>query len=170
MTKHNSIPKIIHFKDYYYETYIPTVFKPFKESYEEKTILKKIRFSLQALRGSVIFYLKKDGNTLGYVVLEKGAGIRYPGTSKNDWIISPYTVKPNERGKGYGIQLLSDLKNDLHKYLTGSIYAEVRQNNMASLRAMEKADYTFLHYAKQDRLFKRYIKSNIKSEYLVYKA
>lgn len=168
--KKNEIPSIIQCGEYHYEKYNSTIFKPFKVCYEEMTFLKKIRFLVQALRGSVIFYLKKEDNVLGYVMFEKGAGIRYPDTNENDVIISPYTVNPAQRGKGYGTRILIDVKESLSKYFKGNIYAEVRQNNIASIKAMEKAGYEFQYYAKQKGILKRYVRSDKESEYLVYKV
>lgn len=161
-------PMKIKCNDITYELYKSKPFMPFKENFEEMTVAKKIRFFLQACRGMIVYYMKKNNRVIGYIALEPGAGFRYPDSKKNDWIISPYTIHPNERGKGYGTLMLSDFCASISNRISGDILAEVRLNNLASIRAMEKAGFKFSHYAKNTKYLKRYIKTDKPSDYLVY--
>ncbi len=163
------IPHEIKVYDYTYELFLPSILKPYREWFQPMYFSRLIRLMIQAVRGSIIFYMKDNtGNICGLLSLERGGG-RYPWSTKNDWVISPYAVKSEQRGKGIGTQILLDLKTVLSKYLQGKIYAEVLQTNIPSQRAMEKADFSFLCYAKNSGGLKRkYIITDNASDYCVY--
>lgn len=163
------IPEKITSGEVFYEKFIPAPLHQFRENYTKMTIRKRIRFLLQSIKGSVIYYMKINNQVVGYVVLEMGGGVRYPFTKKNDWIISPYVINPLERGKGYGTRLLNDLKNNIHPHLKGYIWAEVRVGNIASIKAMEKANYEFISYAAIQGVFRTYVMKSEKSEYMMFR-
>ena len=94
-----NIPKEIITDNYKYELYIPSVIRPYKIWFQSMYLKRYIRLMIQALRGSYIFYMKdRENNVVGYIHLEKG-NTRYPWTTVDDWIISPYAIAPNLRGE-----------------------------------------------------------------------
>ena len=148
-----------------YSLFRPKPFHLFRENFQELNIKKRIRFFLQALRGSFIYYAFKGGNVVGYIVFEPGKGFRYPFTEKRDLVISPYVVKEDCRGQGIGTRILIDSK----KLVPGrKIYALVMDDNISSIKAMEKAGYTFEGYAEHSGIQRKYVLQSKKSEFLVY--
>ena len=153
---------------YEYSRYKPTIFRLFKETFEHIGTRKKIRYIISCLRGSVVYYMKSNNNTVGYCLLERGGG-RYTFISNIDSVISPYIIKPEMRGKGIGTQLLKDIAENNEIVFPGNIYALVRKNNIASIHAMTKADYQFYGYANNVGTLRKYkLASEDDSEYLVY--
>lgn len=53
-----SIPKEIRVGEYIYELFIPTVLRPYKVWVQSMYLKRYIRMVIQALRGSMIFYMK----------------------------------------------------------------------------------------------------------------
>ena len=112
--------------------------------------------------------MKKDGETLGYVVLEC-AGWRYPDLGNDNWVISPYWIKYEYRKRGYGTILLVALRNRLSEYLQGDIFALVQDTNIGSIHAMEKAGFRLVSNAKIEGKFRKYKHIKEPGEYRVYK-
>ena len=105
----NNIPKEIITDNYKYELYIPTVIRPYKIWFQNMYLKRYVRLMIQALRGSYIFYMKDlSDKVIGYIHLEK-ENARYPWTTSNDWVISPYAIDEKLRG-GWEIRLLKSLK------------------------------------------------------------
>lgn len=132
---------------------------------------KRIRFILQSIHGDLLFYMKDDKeNVCGYILLEYGGNTsRYPWVSNKDWVISPYVVRPELRGQGLGKQLLIDLKNDIAPLIGGNVYADVRVNNIPSIRAMEAAGFKQVCWASINQgLLRKYTISEEPSDYVVY--
>ena len=118
------------------------------------------------IRGSAIIYMKKKDEIVGYCLLEPGGG-RYPDISVNDIVISPYVIKEEQRGKGYGTELLSAVKNIINN--KKKIYAMVKKDNIPSVRAMEKAGYSRIAFADVSGFLRKYSFNSVEtSEYYVY--
>jgi RimJ/RimL family protein N-acetyltransferase len=73
--------------------------------------------------------------------------IRSDKTSENTYVLS-WNVSPNQRGKGYGAKILElFLKNK-----TGEFIAEIKPENIASIKMVEKNGFTKvtdIEYVKQ---------------------
>ena len=146
--------------------YRPRLTRLFLVNYQEMYLKKTVRFILSMIRGSVIIYMKKDDEIVGYCLLEPGEG-RYPDISGNDVVISPYVIKEDQRGKGYGTVLLSAVKDIIHN--EKKIYAMVKKDNIPSVRAMEKAGYSKIAFADIHGFLRRYsFNSSDESKFYVY--
>lgn len=116
-----SIPKEIRVGEYIYELFIPTILRPYKVWFQSMYLKRYIRMVIQALRGSMIFYMKDlNNNIIGYLHQEKGNS-RYPWATKNDWVISPYVINEKYRGKGLGYRIIRDFKEVLSRYISGNV-------------------------------------------------
>jgi len=58
-------------------------------------------------------------------------------------------IAPEQRGKGLGTTLLVQGVDEARKVGIGTIIAEIRPDNVASVRAFEKAGYVFLEEGEQ---------------------
>jgi len=154
--------------EYTYEYFKPRPWKLFIENYQEINLKKRIRFLMSCLLGDYMFYMKdKDKKIIGYCLLEP-RGWRYPFIDKNDVVISPYVIKPEYRKKGFGTKLLKDITNYVEDATKARIFAIVRINNTASLIAMKKAGYKVWGNVKISGMFRKYIKSDKNSVFVVY--
>lgn len=155
-----------------YERYAPKPWRLFKETFEAITPTKRVRYLLAWLGGAFVFYMRRNDEALAYCVLERG-GMRYPFLSKQDFVVSPYIVRPDLRGRGIGSKFLSDLRDHLlsGEENGGDIYAMVRKSNVPSQKAMGKAGFALFAHASNTGLLHVYKLSNdAHSEYYVYKA
>lgn len=155
-----------------YERYAPKPWRLFKETFEPMTPAKRVRYLLAWLGGAFVFYMRRGDEALAYCVLERG-GIRYPFLSKRDFVVSPYIVRPDLRGRGIGGKFLSDLRTSLLAGIEngGDIYAMVRKSNVPSRKAMEKAGFSLFAHASNTGLLHVYrLTDDAQSEYDVYKA
>lgn len=158
----------VRINNYAYFVYKPKLFKLFQDCYQPMSFRKYIRFSISALRGSRIIYMEVDGETVGYCLLEPGGG-RYKNLNKSDLVISPYVIREDLRGKGYGTRILKDVVS-----LVGEkqiIFAIVKKDNCASLHAMEKAGYIYKTNANIVGLLRKYVfGDDANYEYNVYSS
>ena len=151
---------------YYYYYYKPKPWKLFWINFQEMNVRKWMRFTLSLFSGSEIYYMIDHNNTvLGYCLLEK-KGWRYPFLNDNDRIISPYVINPDYRGKGFGTQLLKDVVKNVGD--KNRMYAMVRLENIASIRAMEKAGFTKYGYADLHSVFRQYRLKHSQADFLVF--
>ena len=162
-------------KSFVTEKYIYRLFKPkpwklFIVNYQEMNVSKRIRFILSSITGDFIYYMiDLNNNYLAYCLLEK-KNWRYQFLKKNDYVVSPYVVNPNYRGKGLGTQLLLDIKKEFNRTNNGNLYAMVKKENMASRRAMQKAEAIVVGYAEIKGFTRKYIKVvSANPEYIIYK-
>lgn len=136
-----------------YSLFRPKPWHLFRENFQKMNFKKRIRFILQSLRGSFIYYALRNGEVVGYIVFGPGKGFRYPFTKEKDLIISPYVVKESCRGQGIGTRILVDTG----KLVPGRrIYAVVMNSNIASIKAMEKAWYKTISYADHKGIQRKY--------------
>lgn len=153
-------------KEFSYTYFRPRPWRLFLVNYQQMSIRKYLRFILSSLVGSEIYYMKnKDNTILGYCLLER-KGWRYPFVGKEDYVISPYVIKKDYRGLGYGTRLLRDIVNNV-KY-NGKIFAMVKKDNISSIKAMEKAGFQIIAHANIIGIMRRYMLADEDAEFYVF--
>lgn len=162
------IPAMIEINGNNYEVFSPTIFRPFRECFQVLYFKRRVRFIIQSMRNSIIFYLRKDNDIVGYIYLERGGG-RYTWCNKNDWVISPYVVREDLRGQGIGTEMLKDLKTISKRFLSGRIFAIVRNSNTRSVSVMKKAGFKYITNVKRiDGIFPKYMIEISASENMLF--
>ena len=153
---------------YNYELFRPRPWKLFIVNYQDMNVSKRIRFTISSITGDIIYYMRNPaGDYLGYCLLEK-KNWRYPFLNKNDYIISPYVIKPEKRNCGLGTVLLKDISNECRDYCNINLYAMVKRSNIPSMNAMKNAGFSILGGAEIKGFRRIYFPSDKEdSEYLI---
>lgn len=118
---------------------------PFRFFYEiidenDKSKKKKIRFFVQYLQGSKVYYLETKSELAAYCVITKGGG-KYSFSDGNDVVLSPFFVKKEYRGNHLAEYLIrATLKHGDFKY--NKIYAWAKKTNIASCKSLHNCGLT----------------------------
>ena len=157
----------------FYE-YSPSFFCPYfmdypKENHPnyESRLIHKIRMMLEYIRGGYrVFYMVYDDNIVGHIVVANG-GRRLKISTKSDIVVGPVFISPNMRGKGIGTTGILIVLNQLGLQYNYA-YEFIHDDNIASIRTVEKNGYTFVGRVKESGLLKNLIKSS-DGNYVVYR-
>lgn len=93
-----------------------------------------------------------DGRLVGFCIVNTDYLKKYTfAKTKKDFIIKPYYVIPEMRGKGFAKRLLSCAIDDLRSQKYNSLFAIVHKDNVHSKKALESVDMKhigFVSYRK----------------------
>ena len=138
--------------------YSPTLLRPYFMNYPKqdhppyaRRAVHKVRMMLEYLRGGyLVYYLVRDHMVLGHVVVARG-GRRLKVSTQEDIVIGPIFVSPALRGNGIGTTAIRTVLKDLglqYRYA----YEFIKEDNTASIRAVEKTDMCWLVTLKKPGL------------------
>jgi len=152
----------------YYE-YTPKVTKLFYKHNENMTLLKKIRFMLDYIRGFKVYYMFSEQNMVGYCMVARGGSYRLEFTSKEDVVLGPAYIAEEKRGQGLNSVLCENILNKFNLNYRYA-YSYIRKNNLSSIKSFEKVGFALLYSAKISR-FTRAIKltSNNEGMFFIYR-
>ena len=123
----------------------------------------------QSIRKSVALVLVVNDTPIGYTVFERGGSLRYPFCTKKDWLISPYVVGQDYRGKGFGNMLMKDSICFFQTNLSGRLFALVSEENVRSLRVISHFDFRPIEKYKNCGGITRKYKQYENGEYVLYR-
>ena len=157
----------------YYE-FSPSLFMLYYGCYDDNEkpeyfsrMIHKIRMTIQLLMGGYkVYYMYVDNKVVGHLVVAPG-GSRLPQSNKNDIVIGPIWICPNQREKGLGTKGISAVLNELsisYEYA----YEFIAKDNIASIRSVEKNEYELLGTAKESGLLRK-ISLSENGEWLLYR-
>jgi len=154
-----------------YYKYIPKLFAWYYRNYpeyEKITIPHFFRMLIEYFNGGYrVYYLKSsEDGMLGYIVVASG-GRRLTCSSKEDIVLGPIWICPNQRGKGYATKGIFLVLHELEKTYKAA-YEYIRETNIASIKSVEKNNYTFIGRAKEKGFLRKVYMDN-EGELLVYK-
>lgn len=117
--------------------YIPTRIKPFYIDMEPITIMRRFRFLIDFHYGYKVYYLKKDGEYVGYCTITNGKNPRFWFASEKDILVGPYFVEESYRGKGYSTKMVDWV---IHKCGLSwkNAFLYILNTNIPSIRVVEK--------------------------------
>lgn len=146
----------------FYE-YAPSLFEPYYFNYPkedhplyEKRLVHKIRMMLEFLQGGYrVFYMVKELEIVGHIVVTNG-GRRLTVSKKEDIVLGPIFISPRFRGQGLGTIGINAVLNQLNLDYQYA-YEFIKNNNIASIRTVEKNGYIFICYAKEKGLLKKLV-------------
>lgn len=120
--------------------YTPSVLKPLAVPLEHLSLVRRIRFLLEYLRGGYkVYYLAIDGGVVGYCVITPG-GRRLKRTTGHDIVIGPYFICPEYRGKGYG-KIIVEFSLKHCSYTYDKAYDWIHESNIPSIKCMESCGF-----------------------------
>jgi GNAT superfamily N-acetyltransferase len=143
--------------------YSPALLRPYYMAYPkqdhppyEKRGVHQIRMLLEYLRGGYhVIYMVREGEILGHLVVARG-GRRLAVSTPEDIVVGPIFVSPSLRGQGIGTIGIRVVLNELGlKYRYA--YEFIRQDNIASIRTVEKNGYVFVERAREQGLMKNLV-------------
>lgn len=158
--------------DYYF--FKPTVFKQYADCYEGNEMphyfsrpVHRIRMTLLKIQGNYrIYYMYSGNKALGHIVVSNG-GNRIQMSNKNDIVLGPIWICPAGRGNGLGTKGIDAVLNcleDNYQYA----YEYIEDDNIASIKTVEKNGYRFIGKAKEYGLLKE-IRLNDSGNLMLYK-
>lgn len=120
-----------------------------------KTAAVRLYFALITGGKANLFYIKSaDGKILHTsYVLPKCA--KFPFMEKGDFEIGPCHTARSARGQGLYGKVLGHITSD-RRFRNAQFYMIVKENNLPSIRGIEKANFIFDGYVKPTRILKRY--------------
>lgn len=134
----------------------PSILKPFKINLEPLTLRRRIRFIKAYFTGFKVYYLKQNGNYIGYCLVQNGKDNRYKFSTSKDIIVGPYFISKNYRGKRLSVKLLDIV---LHKIRLEYRFAYdyIQKENIPSIRASEAVGFEYYSDANVSRFLRRII-------------
>ena len=154
--------------------YSPTLLHPYFMDYPrqdhppyESRVVHKVRMMLEYLRGGyTVIYMVRNGNVLGHLVVARG-GRRLKISTREDIVIGPIFVTPEQRGKGLGTIGIRTVLKELglqYRYA----YEFIKDDNAASIRTVEKNGYCLVGRVKESGLLKNLVAAT-DGDYVVYR-
>ena len=100
---------------------------------------------------------KENYNYIALLNNKKIGFINYQNIKPNKFLVS-INLKPNLRNKGYGSKILSNTSNlIISSSLNTKIYAKIKNSNLQSIKAFEKANYRKYRKYSNYTLFRYYL-------------
>lgn len=172
--KHKRMRFVGNFDDIDFYEYSPSLFSPYYMDYPqenhphyEKHLAHKIRMMLEKIRGGYrVFYMFSDGCVVGHIVVANG-GRRLKVSTKSDIVVGPIFISPSVRGNGIGTIGIRVVLNELNLEYSYA-YEFIAQDNIASIRTVEKNGYEFLMKAKEQGLMKNLVECE-DGDFVVYR-
>lgn len=157
-----------------FHEYSPTLFHPYFVDYPKqeqpdytRRIVHKVRMMLEHLRGGYkVIYMVRDQKILGHIVIARG-GRRLKVSTREDIVVGPIFISPALRGKGIGTIGIRTVLKELglqYRYA----YEFIKEDNIASIRTVEKNGYTLAGRVKESGLLRNLVASE-DGDFLVYR-
>ena len=129
-----------------------------EEQKDLKTIGVRLLFQIMTLGKARIFYVKNENDLVhtSYVVPRC---FKFPFLNKNDYEIGPCFTYPEYRGKGVYTNVLRSICQSVGNQDT-VFYMIVDESNIASIKGIEKAEFTRCGTVKVSKYIKRYYMEN----------
>lgn len=112
------------------------------------SLFERAKLLLRVIRGYTVYYQTDGTQMAGYCFLKHNYLSKYAFVRKHDVLINPYYVSPAFRGHGLGGALIrtaiEDTKTSWHR-----VYAVVKEENIPSLRTLEKLNFTKAGYSEK---------------------
>lgn len=143
--------------------YVPSLLEPYYSNYPEedhpfyeKRLIHKIRMILEFLQGGYrVFYIVKGLEIVGHIVVTNGDR-RLTVSKKDDIVLGPIFISPRFRGQGIGTMGITTVLNQLNLDYQYA-YEFIKNDNIASIRTVEKNGYIFICYAREKGLLKKLV-------------
>ncbi len=133
---HKYKPKLFHL--------IPNIF------YEILSTKEKIKLIFRYICGFyLLYYLTDEKKVIGYCFLKHNWLGKYTFLNKGDWIINPYYVYKDYRGRGYAQKMIEYMLKDQSTNKTNDIYAIVKVDNIVSILVLEKNGFKKIGYVTE---------------------
>lgn len=156
-------------EEYEFYEFTPTIFRLFLTNFEKLKLKRRIRYSIEFIRGYKIYYMFYKEDIVGYCMVARGGGYRLKFTDYNDIIIGPYFITKEFRGKGNSIVLLNTILADLglkYKYA----YDYIQKNNIPSIKASERVGFKFFSNAEISKFLRSIrLSDSQQGEFVVYR-
>ena len=117
-------------------SYKPTIMHPLLKEFAPMLENRRLRFLRNYFRPGkyIVYYLEANEELVGMcVVTPGGPGLKLK-CAKDDIVLGPYYIRPEQRGKGYGKILLRWVL-DIHPEYNYA-YVLISNNNLPSLRSV----------------------------------
>lgn len=135
--------------------FTPSFFKPFMkgEKKDFKSLFSRLQFRLMAGKKYIVYYALSPDGKISHTssVMTRCFKFRYLG--KNDCEIGPCYTAKEFRGKGIYPKVLRYILSD---YQADTFYMTVNENNISSIRGIEKAGFECCGKIKKSKFFKVY--------------
>ncbi len=112
----------------------------------------KARLLLRIFRGYTVYYLTEGTLPVGYCFIKKNYLGKYRFLTKNDALINPYYINHDFRGAGLGGTLIAAAITDTAA-TWDSLYAVVKEDNIPSIRTLQKLGFADVGYSKKSGWF-----------------
>jgi len=144
----------------------PSIFKAFPFRMEKISLAYRIRCAIEYFVGYRIFYIRKDGEWVGYCIISDGRNPRYPFSDSSDIIYGRYYISPDYIGNGIATRMLTDILDDCPlEYRTA--YAYVHKGNIASCEVQNKIGAQKIASFNKVGYFRRIV-MNAEGSYTLY--
>jgi len=148
------IEKVFEQDFYEYYKYSPTLFKPFYVNLEKLTFKRRIRLIFAFFVGYSVYYLAKNGEFIGYCLVQSGKDRRYKFATDKDIIVGPYFIKEEHRGKKLSIELLNYVLKESELYFDKA-YDYIHKENIPSIKASKAVGFQYMSDANITRYTRR---------------
>ena len=137
----------------------------------ERSIKQIVRFMLEFLRAhyKVYYLVDKNMNMCGMCAVQLCGHGRYSFFEKDSYMIGPYAVNKEFRGKGFSTKMLKMVLAELP--LDAVLYDWISKDNTASRAATEKMGFVPINGMKLTSVMRRFMLGDIEyGDYLIYKT
>lgn len=136
----------------YYE-YTPRITRLFYKHNEKMTLVKRIRFMLDYIRGYKVFYIMQNGEMVGYCMVTRGGSYRLKFTDGKDIVLGPAFIAESNRGQGLNGIMCGNILNEFNLNYQYA-YTYIRKTNMSSIKSFEKVGFVSLSSARMSKFLK----------------
>lgn len=152
--------------DFVIEKYTPTLLRPFYIKMSHLSLPGRVRFAIDFYYGYSVYYLKKNGEYIGYCTITSGMNKRFWFATEKDIIVGPYYIDKNHRGNGYVTYLVENVIYKCHNNWENA-YAYILHTNIPSIKAFSKLSGKKIFNVHNT--FTRKLIQSDKGEYGIYK-
>lgn len=161
------IEKVFEKNSYEYFKYTPTLLKPFYVNLERLTFRRRIRLIFAFFVGYTVYYLAKDGEYVGYCLVQSGKDRRYKFATEKDIIVGPYYIKEEYRGKKLSIELLNYILKESELYFDKA-YDYINKDNIPSIKASKAVGFQYMSDANITKYTRRLKLCQNTGQYEIY--
>lgn len=112
------------------------------------SVAERLKLLLRAWRGYEFYYLMDGTSLCAYTFLKRNYFGKYAFMAKDDYLINPYYVRDEYRGKGLATRMLRAVMTQLPQN-HGKIWAVVKDDNQPSIKVLSKVGFQQVGYSIQ---------------------